>query len=174
MRHWLGLLGEFGDARTFAWFDAEERPPFDVLVDFHLKQLEECWAGYERVVLVGKSLGAWTSCGVAARAEVDAVICLGYPLAEPENSDSVRHGPLVELPVPGLVVFGSEDSLCPRAMLELAVARNSKLVAHCVSNGDHSLNTDGGAGAQEHAEREICAAIGALLDGVCGSPRTSH
>lgn len=163
MRHWSRLLARFGDIETFAWFDAAVRPPFDRLVDFHLEQLQRCRARYERVILVGKSLGAWTSCGVAARTDVDAVVCLGYPLTEPNETEPLRAKPLVELTVPGLVVYGTEDPLCPREVLEEIIFPNPQLTACPVPRGDHSLVVQGSAGARVEAERDVCNAVEEFL-----------
>ncbi len=163
MRRWIRTLGRLGDVETFEWFASDTRPPFDDLVDFHLEQLRQCRARHERVILVGKSLGAWTSCGVAARTDVDAVVCLGYPLIEPNETEPLRAKPLVELTVPGLVVYGTEDPLCPREVLDEVIFPNSQLTAYPVPKGDHSLVVQGSAGARVDAERGMYSAVDEFL-----------
>jgi predicted alpha/beta-hydrolase family hydrolase len=108
-------------------------------------------------------LGAWTSCGVAAHTGVDGVVCLGYPLTEPHERVPARAEPLVELSVPGLVVYGSEDPLCPREVLQHVIKPNSHLTSYTVVESDHSLGLKGPPGSQDDAERGVCDAVEEFL-----------
>jgi uncharacterized protein len=117
------------------------------------------------IVLVGKSMGGRVGCHVALVEQVEAVICLGYPLCGAGDPSKLRDEVLVSLETPILFVQGTKDRLCPLDLLEGVRRRMSAPNSlHVVEGGDHSLvvsKTELKARAlgQEQIDGEILRAI---------------
>lgn len=116
---------------------------------------------YDRIVLVGKSLGtlALTDLltGPVAGADVGCVWLT--PLL---NDDGLRHAAQALRP-PSLTVIGSADPLYDRSLLdELATATGGRALV--VDGADHSLEIAGSLAATLEALRRYGAALESFLD----------
>src|SRR6266568_9447598 len=74
-------------------------------------------------VLIGKSMGGRIGCHVALEENVDAVVCLGYPLCAMGDRTKLRDEVLRALRTPILFVQGTRDSLCPLDLFECVRAK---------------------------------------------------
>jgi uncharacterized protein len=90
------------------------------------------------MVLIGKSMGGRVGCHVALEDQVDALVCLGYPLRG--VSGALRDEVLLALRSPVLFVQGTRDPLCP---LDLLAGVRARMTAPqellVVDGGNHSL-----------------------------------
>jgi uncharacterized protein len=92
------------------------------------------------IVQVGKSMGGRVGCHVALVEQVEAVICLGYPLCGAGDPSKLRDEALLALKTPILFVQGTKDRLCPLDLLESVRQRmEASNFLHVVAGGDHSL-----------------------------------
>jgi predicted alpha/beta-hydrolase family hydrolase len=125
------------------------------------------------VVLAGKSMGSRVGCHLALEEDVDALVCLGYPLVGARGD--LRRDVLVALRRPILFVQGSRDRLCPLETLERVrgeMAVRSEL--HVVAGGDHSLEVGARelrarAETQDGVERAALAAIARFVGAHAGA-----
>lgn len=148
MQAWAERLGSLGTVLPFDYpYMAEGRKAPDrlpKLLAAHRAALDAARAEHEpeRVVLIGKSMGSRVGCHLANEAdvEVDALVCLGYPLVSVGKARKVRDEVLLALETPLLFVQGTRDRLCPLETLaevrERMTAPNELFV---VETGDHSL-----------------------------------
>src|SRR5947208_9685125 len=91
-------------------------------------------------VLIGKSMGGRIGCHVALEENVDALVCLGYPLCAMGDRTKLRDEVLRALRTPILFVQGTRDPLCPLDLLESVRAKmTAPNFIHVVEGGDHSL-----------------------------------
>ncbi len=143
MTAWAERLGTLGDVVPFdyPYMRAGRRSPdrLPVLVAAHREALAAARAGRRGpVVLAGKSMGARVGCHLALEEQVDALVCLGYPLRSPRGD--LRDEVLLALRTPVLFVQGSRDALCPLDALERVRARmTAPSSLHVVEGGNHSL-----------------------------------
>ena len=152
MQHWARLLSRVGEVVTFdyAYMQRGKGPPdrLDKLVLAHVAALQRARAqasaggrrGAPKTVLVGKSMGGRVGCHVSLQVEVDALVCLGYPLVSSGKSKALRDEVLKALRTPVMFVQGTRDRMCPLPLLaevRAAMAASSRL--HVVETGDHSL-----------------------------------
>ena len=92
------------------------------------------------IVLIGKSMGGRVGCHLALEEEVEAVVCLGYPLCGGGDASKLRDQVLLDLKTPAMFVQGTRDSLCPLELFEDVRGRMSAPNSlHIVEGGDHSL-----------------------------------
>jgi uncharacterized protein len=145
MQRWKERLLGIGDVVIFDYpYMRENRKRPDrlpQLVAAHRQALSEARKEENcAVVLIGKSMGGRIGCHVALEEEVDAVICLGYPLCGAADRTKLRDEVLRALRTPILFVQGTRDPLCPLDILE-RVRREMQApnVLHIVEGGDHSL-----------------------------------
>lgn len=146
MRHWTDLLRAIGAVRSFDYpymSEGRKRPdPLPKLIAFHrevLRQSRQSHGG--PVVLIGKSMGSRVGCHVALEEEVNAVVCLGYPLCGGGDPRKMRDRVLRELATPILFVQGTRDPLCPLTLLdEVRAQMHAPNALHIIEGGDHSLN----------------------------------
>lgn len=135
----LGTVVAFDYAYALQGRKSPDRLP--KLIETHraaLAGLREKHAG--PIVLVGKSMGGRVGCHVALVEQVDAVVCLGYPLCAAGDSSKLRDEVLISLRTPIMFVQGTKDRLCPLDLLEDVRRRMSAPNAlHVVEGGDHSL-----------------------------------
>src|SRR6266567_8422985 len=61
-------------------------------------------------ILIGKSMGGRIGCHVALEENVDAVVCLGYPLCDMGDRTKLRDEVLCALRTPILFVQGTRDA----------------------------------------------------------------
>jgi predicted alpha/beta-hydrolase family hydrolase len=126
----------------------------------------------DATVLIGKSMGGRISCHVALEENVDAVVCLGYPLCAMGNRTKLRDEVLRALRTPILFVQGTRDSLCPLDLLESARTKmKAPNFLHIVEGGDHSLivtkrQLQAAGETQENVDQRIFEAISEFVDSV--------
>jgi len=119
----------------------------------------------DATVLIGKSMGGRIGCHVALQEEVDAVVCLGYPLCAMGDQKKLRDEVLRALRTPILFVQGTRDPLCPLDLLESARAKmKAPNFLHVVEGGDHSLvvakrQLQAAGETQENVDQRILEAI---------------
>src|SRR5439155_6710086 len=112
MQNWKKRLSKIGDVETFDYDymrAGRRRPdPLPQLIAAHRKALQAARESHQSdsIILIGKSMGARVGCHVSLEENVDALVCLGYPLCA--------------LTTPILFVQGTRDSLCPLDLLERA------------------------------------------------------
>src|SRR5690554_5469088 len=124
MSTWAERLAEVGTVVRFdypyaqAGRKAPDRLP--VLLAAHREALEEAKQANPgcSVVLAGKSMGSRVGCHLALQSRVDALVCLGYPLASMGRRDRLRDEVLLALKTPILFVQGTRDRLCPLDLLD--------------------------------------------------------
>jgi uncharacterized protein len=147
MRRFEGLLGQLGNVRSFDYpymrAGARRKAPdkLEVLVAAHRAELEatraESAAG-DKLLLAGKSMGGRVGCHLALEAQVDGLVCFGYPLRG--QNGKLRDEVLASLGTPVLFVQGTRDTLCALPELEQVRARMSaRSELFVVEGGDHSL-----------------------------------
>lgn len=147
MERWATALGEFGTVVRFdyPYMAAGKRMPdrLPILLEAHKTALQDARRAHphlDRVVLIGKSMGSRVGCHVALEVPVDAVVCLGYPLASMGNRDKLRDAVLLAQDQPVAFVQGTRDKLCPLDLLDTVRAKmTAPHVVHIVDTGDHSL-----------------------------------
>jgi predicted alpha/beta-hydrolase family hydrolase len=146
LKAWAARLGTLGVVETFDYPYMQNKrrapDPQPVLVRAHLAAIEQACARHpdHELVLIGKSMGGRIGCHAALERPVSKLVCLGYPLVAPGNSEKIRDQVLLELETPILFVQGTRDPLCPLELLtqvrDKMRARNTLFV---VDAGDHSL-----------------------------------
>lgn len=172
MERWAARLGALGPVVRFdyPYARAGRKSPdrLPVLVGAHRAALAEARARHPGpAVLAGKSMGGRIGCHAALEEEVDALVCLGYPLRGQRGE--VRDEVLVGLRAPVLFVAGTRDPLCPLDLLERVRGRMTAPTAlHVVDGGNHSLEVGPRALAargetQEDVDGRALAAIAAFL-----------
>jgi predicted alpha/beta-hydrolase family hydrolase len=172
MERWAKRLAALGEVVRFdyPYMRAGRRSPdrLPVLVEAHRAALSNARARHPGpVVLIGKSMGGRIGCHVALVEEVEAVVCLGYPLRGQRGQ--LRDEVLLALRSPILFVEGTRDPLCPLELLDGVRARMAAPPAlHVVEGGNHSLEVGVRALAargetQEDVDGRAVAAIAAFL-----------
>ena len=144
MRKWKERLSTVGRVHTFDYDymrGGGRRPdPLPRLVAAHRQALNEARRPGEPVVLIGKSMGGRIGCHVSLEEEVDALVCLGYPLCGGGDRTKLRDQVLRQLRTPILFVQGTRDLLCPLDLLEsVRAGMDASNDLHVVAEGDHSL-----------------------------------
>jgi uncharacterized protein len=168
MQHWRQRLLTIGDVDVFDYpymQQGRRRPdPLPQLIEAHRKALIDVGRG-GTTILIGKSMGGRIGCHVSLEEEVEAIVCLGYPLCGGGDQSKLRDKVLRALQTPILFVQGTRDSLCPLDLLERVRAEmRAPTFLHVVEGGDHSLLASkrhlAAAGeTQEEADRRILEAI---------------
>jgi predicted alpha/beta-hydrolase family hydrolase len=113
----------------------------------------------ERPLFIGgKSMGGRFATMIADEAEIDGVVCFGYPFHPPGKSEKTRTAHLASLKTPTLIVQGTRDALGNRE--EVASYQLSPSISFAwIEGGDHSLSRgkkDGNA-ALEAAIRDAAS-----------------
>ena len=175
MRGWRARMDGAGRLHTFDYpYMAQGRKAPDRLPKLIAAHHEVVSAvrGDAPLVLWGKSMGSRVGCHLSLEVEVDALICMGYPLGR--NPDKLRDQVLIDLRTPILFVQGTRDPLCNLA--QLAVVRE-KMTApsrlFIVEDGNHSLEVakrtlKATETTQDDQDDRIMTAISAFLDEVVG------
>ena len=110
---WTARLASLGAVHCFnyPYVEAGRKLPDRLprLIEAHREELARLRKLHEGpLVLVGKSMGSRVGCHLAVEeADVQAVVCLGYPLVS--RSGKVRDKILRQLRCPTLFVQGSRD-----------------------------------------------------------------
>lgn len=168
MQRWKNRLSEIGDVEMFDYDymrEGRKRPDrLPQLITAHRQALTEARTKTSGpIILIGKSMGGRIGCHVALAENVDAVVCLGYPLCGGGDRSKVRDQVLRDLRTPVLFVQGTLDPLCPLDLLEkvrLAMVATNSL--HAVEGGDHSLlvrKKDLENETQQNVDQRIAEAI---------------
>jgi predicted alpha/beta-hydrolase family hydrolase len=175
MQRFAGLLGALGSVRSFDYpflaAGTRRKAPdkLEVLVAAHRAELEALRAESapgDKILLAGKSMGGRVGCHVALEAQVEGLVCFGYPLRG--QNGKLRDQVLLALKTPVLFVQGTRDTLCALPELELVRARmsaRSELLV--VDGGDHSLQASktllkARGTTQADVEQAILAAVRAF------------
>lgn len=92
----------------------------------------------ERLFIGGKSLGGRYATMVADDADVDGVVCLGYPFHPPGKPDRLRTAHLENIKTPVLIVQGDRDPFGNAAeVARYSLSRNVSL--RWLPDGDHGF-----------------------------------
>ncbi len=175
MQTFARLLGRLGAVEPFDYpymKSGRRRPdPLPKLIAAHEAALLSLRKRHDGpIVLAGKSMGGRVGCHLALKEQVEAVICLGYPLCGAGDRSKLRDQALLELRTPIMFVQGTRDPLCPLELLEEVRARmRAPSVLHIVDDGDHSLLLSKSAlkargATQEQADDETLNAIAEFLE----------
>jgi predicted alpha/beta-hydrolase family hydrolase len=174
MKAWTKRLKDLGKVVAFdyPYMQKGRRAPdrLEKLIVAHREQLERVRRKFpqrKNLVLIGKSMGSRVGCHVSLEDEVNAVVCLGYPLRG--INGKLRDEVLKEMRTPQLFVAGTRDPLCPLAELGKVRKRlRNKTELHIVESGNHSLETtvkfrkESGL-SQEQVDTQTLEAIAAFL-----------
>src|SRR6266487_567139 len=175
MQSWKTRLATNGRVSVFNYHYMREnrkRPdPLPQLIAAHREALgQDRQRAGGATVLIGKSMGGRIGCHVALEENVDAVVCLGYPLCAMGNRTKVRDQVLHALRTPILFVQGTRDSLCPLDLLESVRAKmEAPNFLYLVKEGDHSLavakrQLRAAGETQEDVDQRILEAISGFVD----------
>jgi uncharacterized protein len=122
--------------------------------------LRETWLrvvemlGGKRLVIGGKSMGGRIASLVADKAQVDGLVCLGYPFHPVGKADRLRVAHLESIKTPTLILQGERDSFGSReeaAGYKLSPAIRIKWL----EDGDHSFKPRKAAGRTEQQNWEM-------------------
>lgn len=182
MRRYTELLRQLGEVTCLDYpyrLRGSKLPdPLPRLVEAHrlaLRELEQRTQG--PIILIGKSMGGRVGCHVSLETPVSALVCLGYPLRGQGKRAALRDQVLKQLRTAVLFVQGTEDPLCPLALLEatrLEMAAPSELLV--LEGADHSLSASRAKLArtgttQAELERRIIERIGRFVEDTTAGPR---
>ncbi len=146
MERWRRYLSGIGEVVLFDYsyvLAGSRRPdPLPKLIETHRRALAAAGLGRETpVILAGKSMGSRIGCHLSLVAQVDGLVCFGYPLCAAGDPGRMRDKVLRELTTPVLFVQGTRDPLCPLDLLEKVRAEmKAPNALHVVAGGDHSLS----------------------------------
>ncbi len=171
MKGWKKQLSKLGTVVSFdyPYMKLGRKAPDKLpkLIEAHREILLAKRKGFKRVVLIGKSMGSRVGCHLALEEDVDALVCLGYPLRSPKGD--LRDAVLKKLRTPILFVSGTRDPLCPLDVLKRVMkTMKAKKALHVVETGNHSLNitvkrTKETGITQKDSDAEALSAIKAFL-----------
>ena len=176
MQNWKKRLSKIGDVETFDYDymrAGRRRPdPLPQLIAAHRKALQAARESHQSdsIILIGKSMGARVGCHVSLEENVDALVCLGYPLCAMSDRTKLRDEVLRALTTPILFVQGTRDSLCPLDLLERTRTEiKAPTFLHIVEGGDHSLRVQkhqlqARGETQEEVDQQILKAIAGFVD----------
>ena len=101
-----------------------------------------------------------------------ACLLLSYPLHPPLQPAALRDSPLVDLPLPLLLVRGTRDPFSRQPQWDALLPRlaSRKPSVHLVEGGDHSFRVRGGEEACAEALEGALAAAQAFLAEVVQQP----
>src|SRR5438132_9796323 len=176
MQNWKKRLSKIGDVETFDYDymrAGRRRPdPLPQLIAAHRKALQAARESHQSdsIILIGKSMGARVGCHVSLEENVDALVCLGYPLCAMSDRTKLRDEVLRALTTPILFVQGTRDSLCPLDLLERArTEMKASTFLHIVEGGDHSLRVpkralQAGSRTKDDMDQQIFKGIDKFID----------
>lgn len=177
MQRWRDRLATIGRVKLFDYpYMREKRKRPDrlpQLIAAHREALLQDRPGNDgATILIGKSMGGRIGCHVALEENVNALICLGYPLCAMGDRTKLRDEVLRALRTPILFVQGTRDPLCPLDLLErVRVEMKAPNALHVVEGGDHSLlatkrQLQAAGETQEDVDQRILTAIAQFLEGL--------
>ncbi|MDD9944921.1 MAG: hypothetical protein OXU20_28015 [Myxococcales bacterium] len=91
-----------------------------------------------RLFVGGKSMGGRYASMICDDAQVDGLVCLGYPFHAPGKPDKPRVEHLATLKTPGLIIQGTRDSMGKPEDVE-AYTLAKRIKVSWIEDGDHSL-----------------------------------
>lgn len=108
-------------------------------------KLLDCWRsvidackGQGKLVIGGKSMGGRMASLIADEAEVDGLICLGYPFHALGKKDKPRTEHLINLKTPTLILQGERDTMGDfDTVSEYELSASIRF--HWLDDGDHSF-----------------------------------
>jgi predicted alpha/beta-hydrolase family hydrolase len=108
----------------------------------------------------GKSMGGRIATLVADEAEVDGVVCFGFPFHPPGRAAAARLERIQELRTPTLILQGTRDSLGSRD--EVSKFKLSPAITiRWIDDGDHSLKPRKSSGRTEEQNLDEAASAAA-------------
>ena len=128
--------------------------------------LEETWlavidalGGGRDLIIGGKSMGGRIASHVADRAQVRALVCMGYPFHPPGQPQKLRTAHLADLRTPTLILQGTRDQFGNRDDVA-GYALSPAIRVHWLEGGDHSFKPLKASGRTErqNVEEAIAAA----------------
>jgi predicted alpha/beta-hydrolase family hydrolase len=183
MQQWKERLATIGRVAVFDYaymLEKRRRPdPLPRLIGAHREALAATRAqksdvrdqgSVDKTILIGKSMGGRVGCHVALEENVDALVCLGYPLCAMGDRTRLRDEVLRALRTPILFVQGTRDPLCPLDLLERVRAEMTvPNILHVVEGGDHSLRVpkrqmQASGETQDDVDQRILEAIRDFVD----------
>lgn len=98
----------------------------------------------EKIAIGGKSMGGRIASMIADEANVDGLICLGYPFHPTGKPEKLRTEHLADLQTPTLIIQGEKDPFGTREEVEgYSLTENIRL--HWSIDGDHSFRPKRGS-----------------------------
>ena len=176
MQNWKRRLLQIGPVATLDYdYMREGRKhvdPLPKLIAAHREALNDARKEHpaESTILIGKSMGGRIGCHVSLEQNVDALVCLGYPLCAMGDRTKLRDEVLRALNTPILFVQGTRDALCPLDLLERVRSEmKTQNVLQTVDVGDHSLRVpkrqlQAQGKTQEDVDQGILTAIMGFVD----------
>jgi len=184
MQQWKERLATIGRVTVFNYpymLEKRGRPdPLPRLIEAHRAALAAARgpksdtggqiSEVSKTILIGKSMGGRVGCHLALEENVDALVCLGYPLCAMGDRTKLRDQVLFALRTPILFVQGTRDPLCPLDLLESVRAEmKAPNILHVVEGGDHSLRVpkrqlQASGETQEDVDQRILAAVRHFVD----------
>jgi len=174
MKAWAKRLKKIGDVVAFdyPYMKRGSKAPDKLpkLLEAHREALAAARKKHPRAsktVLIGKSMGSRVGCHLSLEEDVDALICLGYPLRSPKGV--LRDEVLKALKTPILFVQGTRDPLGPiQALKGVMKKMKAKSRLHIVESGNHSLETTvkyrkESETTQDDSDAAVLAAISTFL-----------
>jgi predicted alpha/beta-hydrolase family hydrolase len=175
IQKWKQRLESLGRVAVFDYDylrEGRKRPdPLPQLIAAHRAALMENRRPNEPIVLIGKSMGGRIGCHLSLQDNVNALVCLGYPLCGGGDPNKLRDKVLRELTTAILFVQGTRDPLCPLDLLEpVRTEMKAPNNLHVVEGGDHSLLVRKGdlkqmGKTQEEVDQEILQTIARFVAG---------
>lgn len=107
-------------------------------------------AGSTRLVIGGKSMGGRIASLVADEAQVEGLLCLGYPFHPPGKPEQLRTQHLADLRTPALILQGERDLFGTRADVA-GYALSPAIRVEWLLDGDHSFKPRKGSGTTARA-----------------------
>jgi len=116
-----------------------KRPPDrqPLLLDTWRQVIEQC-RGKGKLFIGGKSMGGRMASLVVGEAEVDGLVCLGYPFHPAKKPEKLRTEHLYELRTPSLIVQGTRDALGSREEV-VSYDLPKAIQLYWLEDGDHDL-----------------------------------
>lgn len=120
----------------------------------------------KKIVIGGKSMGGRIASLVADEAEVDGLVCLGYPFHPPGKPERLRTEHLKDIATPLLIIQGTRDPFGkPDEVASYDLANH--ISVHWLEDGDHSFKPRKSSGRTEEQNcQEAVDTIVAFLDRV--------
>ncbi len=176
MQNWRRRLFEIGAVESLDYdYMRQGRKrvdPLPKLIAAHREALNDARKKHpaQSTILIGKSMGGRIGCHLSLEQNVDALVCLGYPLCAMGDQTKLRDEVLRALNTPILFVQGTRDALCPLDLLERVRSEmKTHNTLHVLDGGNHSLcvskrQLQAQGKTQEDVDQGILKAIAGFVD----------